>query len=228
MEDTGTTRDRPRTGRPRVTTPNQDRVIRLTHLRDRFQSATQTEGTIQGRHNPRLSAKTVLRRLREHNIRPRRAFVGPVLDNRRQRLRLQWARNHAGRGWPHRKWNNVMFSDESRFLLFQNDARQRVYRRPGERYHLPCVQQIDRFGGGSTMVWGAIRFGWKSRLLVIDRTMTAQRYMDTVLQMKSCLTFSIIRMTYSCMTMPAPRRGLLSGYALRQKHHRITMACLFC
>ena len=75
-----------------------------------------------------------------------------------------------------------MFSDESRFLLFQNDARQRVYRRPGERYHLPCVQQIDWLGGGSTMVWGAIRFGWKSRLLVIDRTMTAQRYMDTVLQ----------------------------------------------
>ena len=137
LEETGATRDRPRTGRPRVTTPNQDCVIHLTHLRDRFQSATQTAGTIQGRHNPRISAKTVLRRLGEHNIRSRRTFVGPVLDNRRQRLRLQWARNQTGRGCPHRNWNNGVFRDESRFLLFQNDARKRVYQRPGERYHLP-------------------------------------------------------------------------------------------
>ena len=91
LEETGSTRDRPRPGQPRVTTPNQDRRIRLIHLRDRFQSAVQTAAIIPGRHNPRISAKTVLRRLREHNIRPRRAFVGPVLDNRRQRVRRQWA-----------------------------------------------------------------------------------------------------------------------------------------
>ena len=181
LEETGSTRDRPRPGQPRVTTPNQDRRIRLIHLRDRFQSAVQTAAIIPGRHNPRISAKTVLRRLREHNIRPRRAFVGPVLDNRRQRVRRQWAVNNTGAAWPNRNWNRVVFSDESRFLLFHNDARQRVYRRPGERFYPPCVRPIDRFGGGSTMVWGAIRFGRKSRLLIIDGTLTARRYLDTIL-----------------------------------------------
>ena len=59
LEETGSTRDRPRPFQPRVTTPNQDRRIRLIHLRDRFQSAVQTAAIIPGRHNPRISAKTV-------------------------------------------------------------------------------------------------------------------------------------------------------------------------
>ena len=38
----GRTEDRPRSGRPGVTTCGQDRYIRDTHLRDRFQIATAT------------------------------------------------------------------------------------------------------------------------------------------------------------------------------------------
>ena len=34
------------------------------------------------------------------------------------------------------------------------------------------------------MVWGAIRFGWKSRLLIIDGTLTARRYLVTILHGK--------------------------------------------
>ena len=39
---TGSTRDRPRPGQPRVTTAAQDRYIRLTHLRKKFQTAVET------------------------------------------------------------------------------------------------------------------------------------------------------------------------------------------
>jgi len=65
--NTGSTRDRPRSGRPRVTTPAQDRYIRTTHLRDRFQSASHTARTLP-QHQP-VSTQTVIRRLREHGIR---------------------------------------------------------------------------------------------------------------------------------------------------------------
>ena len=34
--------DRPRTGRPRVTTPAQDRYIQISHLQDRYRMATTT------------------------------------------------------------------------------------------------------------------------------------------------------------------------------------------
>ena len=39
FQDTGRTLDRQRSGHPRVTTPNQDRRIRLIHILDRFCSA---------------------------------------------------------------------------------------------------------------------------------------------------------------------------------------------
>ena len=102
LEETKLTRDRPYSSRPRVTTPNQDREIRLTPIQIRFVSVIQTAGTIHGRHNPRISDITVLRHLRENYIRLRRAFVGPVCDNRKQRLRLEWAKNHKRASWSNK------------------------------------------------------------------------------------------------------------------------------
>ena len=85
LEETRLTRDRPYSCWPRVTTPNQDREIRPTHIETRFGSVVQT---IHGRQNPRSSAKTVLRRLCANYIRLQRAFAS---DNRRQRLQLKLA-----------------------------------------------------------------------------------------------------------------------------------------
>ena len=82
---------------------------------------------------------------------------------------------HSQGAWRHRNWLRVVFSDESRFQLFRADGRQRVYRRIGERYSRPCVRQVDRFGDDSVMVWGAIRFGWRSQLRIIDGNLTANR-----------------------------------------------------
>ena len=53
---TGSTRDRPRTGRQKVTAPADDRFIRFRHLRDRFLPATSSTNVVQGR---RISARTI-------------------------------------------------------------------------------------------------------------------------------------------------------------------------
>ena len=85
-EETRSTRDHQYSGRPRVTTPKQDRENRLTRIQNRFRSDVQTAVAIHGRHFSRKNAKTVCRRLHENYIRLRRTFIGPVQDNRRQRL----------------------------------------------------------------------------------------------------------------------------------------------
>ncbi len=66
MQQTGDVADRPRAGRPRVTTLRQDRAIRLTHLRDRFQPATVTA------RQYRVSGQTIRNRLKRQE-RPVRA-----------------------------------------------------------------------------------------------------------------------------------------------------------
>ena len=46
LRDTVRVADRPRQERPRVTTPHQDRAIRLAHLRNRHVTATETALTM--------------------------------------------------------------------------------------------------------------------------------------------------------------------------------------
>uniref|UniRef100_A0AAZ3SN77 Transposase Tc1-like domain-containing protein n=1 Tax=Oncorhynchus tshawytscha TaxID=74940 RepID=A0AAZ3SN77_ONCTS len=64
--ETGWTADSPRSGRPRITTPTQDRYIRTSHLRDRM--ATTTARVTPGMHNPSISAQTVRNRLIEAGL----------------------------------------------------------------------------------------------------------------------------------------------------------------
>lgn len=131
----GTTRDRPRSGRPRVTTRQQDNHIRLVHLRNRFQTASTTARSIPGLRP--ISPRTVRNRLRERHIRPRRPAIRPILQRRHRTARLAWCRTHLR--FNRRDWAQIMFTDESRFHLDSSDGRSRVYRRIGERFHDACV-----------------------------------------------------------------------------------------
>ena len=87
-----------------------------------------------------------------------------------QRLRLQWAREH--RHWR-TDWRNVVFSDESRI---------RVRRYSGERNLRACI--LQRHGGpkSSVMVWGAIGYNMRSRLLRIECNLKSNRYIREILQ----------------------------------------------
>jgi len=40
---------------------------------------------------------------------------------------------------------------------------------------------VDRFGGGSLMVWGGVHYAGKTNLIVIRQTLNAQRYCDDIL-----------------------------------------------
>ena len=78
--------------------------------------------------------------------------------------------------------HGVVFSDESRFNLYHNDGRVQVYRRNGERYTNNGIVERDRFGCGGVLVWGAIFYNFRSRLLVIYGNLTARGYIDEILR----------------------------------------------
>ena len=69
----GTTRDWPRSGRPRVTSNHQDTYIRVVQLHDRLRTATLTARSIPGLR--RISPRTERNRLRERGIQPRRPAI---------------------------------------------------------------------------------------------------------------------------------------------------------
>ena len=147
---TGNVADRPRSGRPRVTTVADDRYIVLQHLRNRRLTASAT-GRQYGFH-----PQTVRKKLRQNvqSIRAYRAYFDQILTRCHRTARRDWCRPHLH--FPRVDWDLILFSDECRFNLSHADGRVRVYRRRGECFADACVIERDRFGGDSALVWGGI------------------------------------------------------------------------
>nr|KAG5689482.1 hypothetical protein BaRGS_021029 [Batillaria attramentaria] len=115
-----------------------------------------------------------------------RTARGPVLTVRHRQARLQWAQGHLN--WNNVRWQNVLFSDESRFCIDHVDGRVRVWRRRGDRYADNCVVENNAWGGPSLMLWGAIGHNQVLGPVIFQglgpgrgNGITAQRYMDQVL-----------------------------------------------
>ena len=177
---TGSVIDRPRSGRPRITSRQQDRQIVLSQFRNRFQTAAQLARETRSIHGNRVSESTIRRRFRDHGLRSHVAYSGNMLTPERRRNRFVWCQQHLR--WTQQQWQNVTFTDESWFCLNISDGRVRVWRRRGESYADCCVRQAPRWGGGRVMVWGSISWNDRTPSVVLDGNLTARRYVDEILQ----------------------------------------------
>ena len=172
-QETNSVADRPRAGRPRVTTHIQDQQMVENQEQHPFEPAVRTALAVS------VSPQTVRRRLHDAGLRARRPYIGPVLTQQHRQRRLLWARRCVR--YTRRQWSTVAFSDESRFNISFADGRHRVWRRQNTRYNGQNVMERDRFGGGSVMVWGAFSSEHRTLLHVFQGTVTGLRYRDEVL-----------------------------------------------
>ena len=99
----GSVKDRPRSGRSRVTTVREDRLIGATHLRNRFKSAS--ESSREFRQVRPVSRWTISRRLRAVGIFSRQPARHILLQRRHCIARHNWAQIHQR--WAVRQWDGV-------------------------------------------------------------------------------------------------------------------------
>ena len=178
---TGRTADRPRSGRPRVTTANTDCHLHILHICNRFltdiicsdwpwtchQSSHCTSSTTTAWYQ---GLSTIQR---------------DVIDEATSMF--TWTCQF--RCWQHWNWQCVLFSNESRFQLFQADGRTRIYRRAGERTAPCCIQETVLFGGGSVMVVavsGNNRQTLLSLMEILPHTVTCTCWTCTLLKHVLC------------------------------------------
>jgi hypothetical protein len=165
---TGTVKDRPRSGRPKRLTPK--RTFHQDHSRSWLFLNTSSKDCWQSTESnwSPYNAQTVRNTLKACRFKSRRPPKGVDLTVHHKRQRHAWVNQHM-----RRNRRAVLFSDGSRFTLKFAIDRMCVWRRPGERFAEICFIPVDRFGGGSLIVWPV----WRNALrrkdqLAWDKTNT--------------------------------------------------------
>ncbi|GFX86526.1 transposable element Tcb1 transposase [Trichonephila clavipes] len=113
-------------GRPRGTTPGDDRYIVLEARRKRRQTAGEIARHTTQATGRRISRFTVARRLHGGGLFARRPVRCVPLTPAHRRRRSLWCREH--RNWRDNEWGRVLFTDESRFSLSSDSHRILIWR----------------------------------------------------------------------------------------------------
>ncbi|GFW16472.1 glucose dehydrogenase [Trichonephila clavipes] len=172
------------TRRPESGHPQQTSYREVHHIvRNARVQPTISWAAIQAQVTPSLapvSSRTIRRWLAEGHLGPWRPLRVLPLTHTHRCLRLEWC--HARGNWTAAEWNQVVFSDESRFNLSSDDNRVRVWRNHGERLNPAFALHRHTSPTAGVMVWGVIAYSTRSSLVLIRGTMTAQRYVHDILQ----------------------------------------------
>ncbi|GFT67797.1 transposable element Tcb2 transposase [Trichonephila clavipes] len=145
-------------GRPRGTTPADDRYIVLQARRNRRQTTGEiARHTTQAIGRP-ISRFTVARRLHGGGLFARRPVrCVPLTPAHRRR-------------------------HESRFSLSSDSHRILIWRERGSRNHLSNIIERDRYGGRGVLVWGGIMLGSRTDLHIFDAgSVNGTRYCNDIL-----------------------------------------------
>ncbi|GFY09921.1 transposable element Tcb2 transposase [Trichonephila clavipes] len=151
-----------------VTSRREERhIVRNAHVQQTALSATiQAQVAISlGAH---VSSRTIRRRLAEGHLgswRPLRVL--PLIPIHRL-LHLEWCR--ARGNWIAAEWNQVVFSNKSRFNLSSDDNSVRVWRPRGER--LNPVFALQRHTAPTAGVMECCAIAYNTRSLVLIRGTT--------------------------------------------------------
>ncbi|GFU02770.1 transposable element Tcb1 transposase [Trichonephila clavipes] len=135
FQTTGTAIRGSSSGRPRGTTPADDRYIVLQARRNRRQTAGEiARHTTHATARP-ISCFTVARRLHGGGLFARCPVWCVPLTPAHRRRRSLWCRVH--RNWRDNEWGRVHFTDESRFSLSSDFHRILIWRERGEAAIIP-------------------------------------------------------------------------------------------
>ncbi|GFU21879.1 transposable element Tcb2 transposase [Trichonephila clavipes] len=181
FQRTGDVTLQPVSGRPRVTTPRQDRYLVISARRQRGSTARALGSALTVTTGIRISRQTVYRRLNHAGLYARRLAVCIPLTSAHKRARLNWSLKHQH--WSVAEWANLMFSDESRFSLSSDSRRVTIWRERGTRFKPRNITEKHHFPSRGVMVWAGIMMDGRIDLDFFDTgSMTAQRYRDENLE----------------------------------------------
>jgi transposase len=176
-KENGTAIPEKRPGRPKMLTQRDNRILQRIIRDNRFAPLSNITDRLNSSLNTSLHYNTVRKYLHDEGFGSYATRKKPRLTEQQQKNRFKWCKEKYY--WKE-EWKQIVWSDESRFALFESDGRVRVWRCLGEAYNQDCIQPTVKFGGGSVMFWGC--FGWHGvgPLVVVEGNMNSDDYVNVL------------------------------------------------
>lgn len=215
FKSTGMIKNMQRLGRPKITTKAEDRKIVVTCKRDRFKAAPEIAAEINKHRSKKLSTTTVKRRLITVGLNGRVAAKKPLLRKRNSKARMKFAKDHLH--WTRDDWAKVLWTDESKFQIFNTNRRVYVRRFKHERTSKRCIVPTVKHGGGNVMVWGCFSAAGVGDLVEVTGRMKKEQYQKIVLDHAESSGFRLIGAGFELQQDNDPKHTAKDTVALLKK-----------
>ena len=127
----------------------------------------------------------------------------PYVNKINRGKRLEYARIHRDK--PLGYWNDVIWSDKSKFNLFRSDGKVMVWRTTTEELDPKCTVPIVKHDGGRVKCWGCFPSCGVGNLVFIDGNMTGEMYRaildNNLLQSVNKLGMGVLNGFFSTITI---------------------------
>lgn len=154
FKSTGILTSKPRSGRPSKLTLRERRNIVASVKANPRISASQIAKDLQFKFRKQICADTVRKILKKAGYHGRFARRKPFISVINRQKRIKYANDHINK--PIQFWENVLFSDESKYCIFGIKGRKIVWRKTGTALNKANLVPTVKHGGGGVMVSGQV------------------------------------------------------------------------
>jgi transposase len=170
----GLTTTASRSGRPKILSERDNRQLIKIIKENRNKTLEELTEEFNTSMAISVSCRTVQRVLHEEGYSGHAAKKKPLISEKNRKKRYGWCRMR--KNWT-TEWDYIIWSDESRFELFNNDSRNWVWRRANERYKVDCLNPTVKHSIG-VMVWGCFCNNKLGPLVLIEGTLNSDKYIE--------------------------------------------------
>lgn len=166
----------PQKGQPRKLDTRDKRKLLRKIKNDPTLSAPKLATELLNEAGKKVHPQTIRRALKDSGYNGRVARKKPYVNETNRKKRLNFAKEFIHKENPY--WNDVIFTDESKFNIFGSDGRRMVWRKKNEEFNFKNLKPTVKHGGGGVLVWGCISAFGPGELVFIDTIMDKNVYLN--------------------------------------------------
>ena len=218
FKETGSVKDKPRSGRPQSTTDREKSFIGRTFIKESSLSLRKGTAEINERRTKKISYSTIRRVLKKKEVIASLAVKKQFLSITDKKKRLKWCKER--KNWSIEKWAKVLFTDEANFEVTNRKGRFWFWRKKSPSTKYKFVLSKTQGGGGSVGIWGCINKQGTGMSSLYDGRLNSLRYIDILddnLQASRDLFSLGDELIYQQDNAPCHTAGIVTDYFVQNQ-----------